>query len=149
MNSFCSHFGVLPARQGTHWAPVWVKSGPSLAKGSTKTSAFGEKGHLAKTMLFTRFSYCLGGPWQALGSSGRPWMAHMKQKTSRCQHRGTKVHVRSMETVANGREWMRLDANFLKSEPDQRSKSISRPRHMIRSALSIYLSIYLTCCSVA
>ena len=58
--------------RGAHWAPVWVKSGPTLAKGSTKTTASGEKGHLAKTILCIRFSYCLGGPWQALGSSGVP-----------------------------------------------------------------------------
>ena len=42
--------------QGAHCEPVWVKGGPSLAKGSTKRATFREKGHLAKTMLFTMFS---------------------------------------------------------------------------------------------
>ena len=70
--AFASILALGRPCQGPPWAPVWVKSGPSLAKGSTKTTAFGEKGNLAKTILFIRFSYCLGGPWQALGSSGVP-----------------------------------------------------------------------------
>ena len=65
--------------------PFWSSAGP--AEGPTgrqfgskvvevglkdRSTASGENGHLAKTMLFIRFSYCLGGPWQALGSSGVP-----------------------------------------------------------------------------
>ena len=117
------HFGALPAR-GAYWAPVWVKSGPSLAKGSTKTTASGEKGHLARTMLFNRFSCCLDGLWQALAARGCLWKLHRRLRTPLCQYRGTRVQLGSMETVGNERERMEMDANKPKIKPDQRSKSI-------------------------
>ena len=77
---FASILELCQPCQGAHWAPVWVETGPSLAKGSTKTTAFGEKGHLVKTMLFSRFSYCLGGPWQASGSLEVPVEAVQEAK---------------------------------------------------------------------
>ena len=83
------------------WAPVWVKSGSSLAKGSTKTAASGEKGHLAKTMLFIRFSYCLGGPWQALGSSGVPVEGSQEAMDPLVPVKG---HKGSIGIYGNGRE---------------------------------------------
>ena len=104
MTGSCIHFGALPACQGAHWAPVWVKSGPSLVKGSTKTTASEEKGHLVKTMLFIRFSFCLGGLWQALGSSGMPVEASQEAMEFLCQQRGGRVPLGSMGTVANERE---------------------------------------------
>ena len=69
LHSFRSSAGLVKGSTGRQF---WVKSGLSLAKGLTKRITFREKGHLAKTMLFTMFSYCLGRPWQALGSSGVP-----------------------------------------------------------------------------
>ena len=41
--AFAFHFGAQVALPGTHCTPVWLKSGPSLAKGSTKTAALGVK----------------------------------------------------------------------------------------------------------
>ena len=81
MSGFCIHFGALPALPLAHRTPVWVKSGLSLAKGSIKRITSREKGHLAKTMLFTMFSYCFGRPWQALGSSRAPLEASLEAKS--------------------------------------------------------------------
>ena len=91
--------------------PVWVRSGPSLAKGPTKRITFREKGHLAKTMLFTMFSFSLGGPWQALGSSRAPLEALLAAKGPLCRHKDTLVQLGSMETVGNERKWMEMDGN--------------------------------------
>ena len=93
--------------QGPRWAPVWVKSGPSLAKGSTKTTAFGEKGNLAKTMLFTRFSYCLGGPWQAFNSSRGPVEALQEAEDALVPAYG---HKGSLGIYGNGRKRSQTDA---------------------------------------
>ena len=54
--------------QGDHCGPVWVKSGPSAAKGSTRPIAFGGKGHLAKTCYLLGFRTVwmnLDGHWAA------------------------------------------------------------------------------------
>ena len=99
--AFASILALGRPCQGAPWAPVWVKSGPSLAKESTKTTAFGEKGHLAKTMLFTRFSYCLGGPWQALDSSGVPVEVSQEAKDPLVPAWG---HKGSIGIYGNGRK---------------------------------------------
>ena len=119
--AFASILALGRPCQGPPWAPVWVKSGPSLAKGSTKTPAFGEKGNLAKTMLFTMFSYCLGGPWQALGSSRELVEALQEAQDDLVPAYG---HKDSVGIYGNGRKRTGMDANFLKPGPDQRSKSI-------------------------
>ena len=64
--------------------------------------ASGEKGHLAKTLLFSRFSYCLGGPWQALGSSGVPVEASQEAEDPLVPVWG---HKGSIGIYENGREW--------------------------------------------
>ena len=99
--AFASILEVRRPCQGGHLAPVWVKSGPSLAKGSTKTVASGEKKHLAKTMLFTIFSYCLGGPWQALGVSGVPMEASREAMDPLVP---AKRHKGSIGIYGNGRK---------------------------------------------
>ena len=91
--------------------PVWVKSGPSLAKGSTETVASGEKGHLDKTMLFIKFSYCLGGLWQALGSSGVPVEASQEAMDPLVPAKG---HKGSIGIYENGRKRTEMDANGCK-----------------------------------
>ena len=106
--AFASILALGRPCQGPPWAPVWVKSGPSLAKGSTKTIAFGEKGNLAKTMLFTRFSYCLGGPWQALGSSREPVEASQEAQDDLVPAYG---HKGSVGIYGNGRKRTQMDAN--------------------------------------
>ena len=106
--AFASILALGRPCQGHPWAPVCVKSGPSLAKGSTKTTAPGEKGHLAKTMLFTRFSYCLGGPWQALGSSRGPVEALQQARDDPVPAYG---HKDSVGIYGNGRKRMQMDGN--------------------------------------
>ena len=103
--AFASILALGRPCQGGPWAPDWVKSGPSLAKGSTKTTAFGEKGHLAKTMLFTRFSYCLGGPWQTLGSSRMPVEVLRKAKDALGPQGFNWDLWKRTEMDANGRKW--------------------------------------------
>ena len=122
--AFASILELCRPCQGAHWTPVWVKSGPSLAKGSTKRIVFREKGHLAKTILFTMFSCCLGGLWQALGSSRAPLEAFLEARDFPVPAQGHKGNVGSMEAVANGRKWTQMDATGLKPKPDQGSKSI-------------------------
>ena len=114
--AFASILALGRPCQGPPWAPVWVKSGPSLAKGSTKTTAFGEKGNLAKTMLFTRFSYCLGGPWQALGSSGVPVEASQEAEDPLVPVWG---HKGSIGIYGNGRKRAGTDGNGWKQTQNQ------------------------------
>ena len=92
-----------------------------MAKGSTKTTTSGEEGHLAQTMLFTRFSYCLGGPWQALGSSGVPVEASQEAEDPLVPTSG---HKGLIGTYGNGRKRAEMDGNKPKLKPDQGPKSI-------------------------
>ena len=106
--AFASILELWQPSQGVHCAPVCVKSGPSLAKGLTKTTAFGEKGHLAKTLLFSRFSYCLDGPWQALGSLRVPVEVPQEAKDPLVPAGGNKG---STVSYGVGRKWTETNPN--------------------------------------
>ena len=106
--AFASILELCRPCQGARWTPVWVKSGPSLAKGPTKRITFREKGHLAKTMLFNMFSFCLGGPWQALGSSRAPLEALLEARGRPVPAQG---HKGSIGIYGNGCKPVGTDAN--------------------------------------
>ena len=59
-------------------------------------------------MLFIRFSNCLGGPWQALGSSGVP--VEVSQEAM-YPHVPVKGHKGSIGIYGNGRKRTETDAN--------------------------------------
>ena len=59
-------------------------------------------------MLFIRFSYCLGGPWQALGSSRGPVEALREAQDDLVPAYG---HKGSVGIYGNGRKWTEMDAN--------------------------------------
>ena len=100
MTGFCTHFGALPALprapSGTSLGQEWSKLGQK-----SKTTTSGEKGHLAKTTLFIRFPCCLGGPWQALGSSGMPVEASQEAEDRLVPAWG---HKGSIGIYGNGRK---------------------------------------------
>ena len=61
-----------------------------------------------KPWLFTRFSYCLGRPWQALGSSRGPAEALQEAQDDLVPAYG---HKGSVGIYGNGRKRTEMDAN--------------------------------------
>ena len=59
-------------------------------------------------MLFIRFSCCLGGPWQALGSSRVPVEVFREAEDPLVPAYG---HKGSIGIYGNGRKWIETDAN--------------------------------------
>ena len=59
-------------------------------------------------MLFIRFSYCLGGPWKALGSSRGPVEVSQEAQDDLVPAYGHKV---SVGIYGNGRKRTEMDAN--------------------------------------
>ena len=92
-----------------------------MAKGPTKRITFREKGHLAKTMLFTMFSFCLGGPWQALGSSRAPLEALLEAKGPLAPARG---HKGSIGIYGNGRKRAGMNGNGWKQTQTQAGSEV-------------------------
>ena len=110
--------------QGAHWTPVWVKSGPSLAKGPTKRITFRERGTWPKHKYLLRFGAVgvdLGVHWSAQERFQRPCKRRI---THLWWHKGTRVHLESMETVANGRKWTQMDANGWKQTQTQAGSEV-------------------------
>ena len=101
MTGFCTHFGALPALPRAPLGPSLGQEWSKFAKASTTTTASGEKGHLAKTIIFIGFLCCSGGPWQALASWGVPVEASQEAKDSLVTAQG---HKGPMGIYGNGRE---------------------------------------------
>ena len=72
-------------------------------------------------MLFTRFSYCLGGPWQALDSSGVPEEAPQEAMDPIVPVKG---HKGSIGIYGNGRKRAEMDANGWKQTQTQAGSEV-------------------------
>ena len=72
-------------------------------------------------MLFTRFSYCLGGPWQALGSLGVPVEGSQEAMDPLVPVKG---HKGSIGIYGNGRKRAEMDANGWKQTQTQAGSEV-------------------------
>ena len=106
--------------------PFWSSAGPAKGPagrqfGSRVVQAWPnyrlKRSLLAKRGTWPKPCYLLGfrAVWVDLGryraARRCTWRLHRRPKTPLCQCRGTRVQLGSMETVANERKWMEMDAN--------------------------------------
>ena len=117
--------------------PFWSSAGPAKGptgrqfgsrviqvwpKGRSKRSLLEKRGTWPKPLLFIMFSYCFGGPWQALGSSRAPLEALLEARGRPVPAQG---HKGSIGIYGNGRKPVGTDANgrkFSQTQPGSEVK---------------------------
>ena len=121
LHPFGSSAGPVKGHTGRQFGSRMVQVWP---KGQLKGSLSEKRGTCPKPIYLR----CFRTVWVGLGrhwaARGRPWRLYRRQRAPLCRHKGTKVQLGSMETVANEREWMQTDANGCKQTQNQAGSEV-------------------------